>query len=191
MDGDEFGRLIYLVLLGAVIGGYFFISNRDRLGETARQAALWALIFAGTVVGVGLWGDLKDTLLPSQSVINGVITAPRGSDGHYHLTLQIGDVPVEFVVDTGATQIVINQADAKRIGIDTSKLIYGGRALTANGEVRTASITLNDVSVEGLAQGDLRATVNEGELDTSLLGMRFLERFNRVEISGDELILEQ
>ena len=191
MDGDDFGRLIYLVLLGSVIGGYFFISNRHRLGETARQAALWALIFVGTIIGVGLWGDLKDTLVPSQSVEGGVITAPRGADGHYHLTLDIGDVPVEFIVDTGATQIVLNQRDAQRIGIDTSRLIYGGRALTANGEVRTASVTIEDVSVEGLAQGNLRATVNEGDLETSLLGMQFLERFNRVEISGDTLILEQ
>jgi aspartyl protease family protein len=191
MDGDDFGRLIYLGLLGTVIAGYFFISNRDRLGETARQAALWVLIFIGAIVGVGLWEDLKDTLLPSQSVENGIITAPRGPDGHYHLTIIIGDVPVEFIVDTGATQIVLNQSDAQRVGIDTSTLIYTGRASTANGEVRTASVTLNDVSVEGLAQGDLRATVNEGELSTSLLGMQFLERFNRVEISGDTLILEK
>lgn len=191
MAGDDIGQLIYLVLLGTVIAGYFFVSNRQNLGETARQAALWVLIFVGAIVGVGLWDGLKDTLLPSQSVENGVITAPRGTDGHYHLTLNVGDVPIEFVVDTGATQIVLNQSDAKRIGIDTSRLIYSGRALTANGEVRTASVTLNDVSVEGLDQGNLRATVNEGDLSTSLLGMQFLERFDRVEISGDTLLLEQ
>ena len=190
MNGDDIGQLIYLVLLACVIGGYFLISNRQSLGETARQAALWGLIFVGVIVGYGLWNDLQDTVNPTQSVEGGVISAPRGSDGHYHLTLDISGTPVEFVVDTGATQIVLNTADAKRVGIDTDRLIYNGRALTANGEVRTASVTLEDVSVSGIAQGDLRATVNEGDLDVSLLGMRFLERFSRVEIAGDELILE-
>ena len=191
MVGDDIGRLIYLVLLACVIGGYFLISNRQSLGETARQAALWGLIFVGVIVGYGLWNDLQDTVNPSQSLDSGVITAPRGNDGHYHLTLDVSGTSVEFIVDTGATQIVLNESDAKRIGIDTTRLIYDGRASTANGDVRTASIILENVSVEGLAQGDLKATVNEGELATSLLGMRFLERFSRVEISGDELILEQ
>lgn len=190
MSGDDIGQFIYLVLLGSVLAGYFLISNRQSLGETARMMILWGLIFVGAIIGFALWDDLQDAVNPTQSADGGVITAPREADGHYHLTLEISGTPVEFVVDTGATQIVLNSRDAKRIGFDTDRLIYDGRASTANGDVRTASVTLEDVSVEGLAQGNFRATVNEGELDTSLLGMRFLERFSRVEISGDKLILE-
>ena len=40
MDSYDTGRLIYLVLLGSVIAAYFFVSNRDRLGQAARQAVL-------------------------------------------------------------------------------------------------------------------------------------------------------
>ena len=45
MDGDNLARLIYLVLLGSVIAGYFFAQNRNNLGKTAQQAAVWGLIF--------------------------------------------------------------------------------------------------------------------------------------------------
>ena len=69
MSEWDTGRLIYLVLMGSVIGGYFFISHRDRLGEMARQAILWGLIFLGVIAGYGLWSDIRDDIVPRQAVI--------------------------------------------------------------------------------------------------------------------------
>lgn len=192
MDNEDTARLIYLVLLGSVIAGYFLISNRARMGEMARQAALWGFIFVGVIVAYGLWNDVSKTVLPRQSVFeNGRIEVPVRADGHYHLILHIDDVPVEFVVDTGASSVVLSQQDAERVGIDTDTLIYGGRASTANGVVRTARITLEDVRLGDLDEGKLRAFVNEGELDSSLLGMSYLRRFGRVEITPNMLVLER
>ncbi|RLJ41576.1 aspartyl protease family protein [Litoreibacter meonggei] len=192
MDSEDTARLIYLVLLGSVIAGYFLISNRARMGEIARQAALWGFIFVGVIVAYGLWNDVSKTVLPRQSAFeDGRIEVPVRSDGHYHLTLHVGDVPVEFIVDTGASSVVLTQKDAERVGIDTETLIYGGRASTANGEVRTARVTLENVRLGELDEGRVRAFVNEGELDSSLLGMAYLRRFGRVEITPDTLVLER
>ncbi len=193
MSGDEFGRLIYLVLLGAVIGGYFFLSNRERMGEMARQASLWGLIFVGVIVSYGLWNDISGDIVPRQAVFEdgGRIEAPRRDDGHYYLTLNIDGVDVEFVVDTGATSIVLSEQDALAIGINPDNLNFTGRASTANGEVRTARTTLENVRIGDVAEGDLRAWVNEGELETSLLGMDYLQRFDSVQITGSKLIMER
>ncbi|SDW94005.1 retropepsin-like aspartic protease family protein [Litoreibacter albidus] len=192
MDTEDTGRLIYLVLLGSVIAGYFLISNRARMGEVARQAALWGFIFVGVIVAYGLWSDVSKTVLPRQSAFeNGRIEVPVRTDGHFHLTLHVGDVPVEFIVDTGASSVVLTQRDAERVGIDTDALIFGGRASTANGEVRTARVTLENVRLGELDEGRLRAFVNEGDLDSSLLGMSYLRRFGRVEITPDALVLER
>lgn len=192
MDTEDTGRLIYLVLLGSVIAGYFLISNRARMGEVARQAALWGFIFVGVIVAYGLWSDVSKTVLPRQSAFeNGRIEVPVRTDGHFHLTLHVGDVPVEFIVDTGASSVVLTQRDAERVGIDTDALIFGGRASTANGEVRTARVTLENVRLGDLDEGRLRAFVNEGDLDSSLLGMSYLRRFGRVEITPDALVLER
>lgn len=191
MDSYDTGRLIYLVLLGSVIGAYFFVSNRDKLGQMARQAVLWGLIFVGVIAGVGLWQDIRDDVAPRQSVFaDGTrVEVPRSFDGHYYLTLDVNGTPVEFVVDTGATDIVLSRQDALRVGIDTDALAYIGSANTANGVVRTARATLDSLALGPIVDRNVAVWVNEGEMQGSLLGMAYLQRFDRLDISDGKLVL--
>lgn len=192
LSGDQIASLTYLILLAAVLGGYFLISNRRNMGKMAQQAALWVFIFFGTIVAVGLWMDIRDDLDPRQSVMQGgAIEVPRSPDGHYYLTLEINGAPVRFVVDTGATEMVLTQEDAARVGIDTDTLFYTGRALTANGMVETAPVRLERVALGGIVDQGVRAVVNGGDLFESLLGMGYLNRFDRLEISDGRLVLER
>jgi aspartyl protease family protein len=105
------------------------------------------------------------------------------------MTLDINDVPVKFVVDTGASDMVLTLKDAERVGLNRADLQFFGRAMTANGEVRIAPVRLDKVSVGGLSDMRVSASVNEGEMTQSLLGMSYLQRWDRIEIVGDELIL--
>ena len=57
-------------------------------------------------------------------------------------TLEINGTPVRFMVDTGASDIVLSRRDAERVGIDPAALGYLGRARTANGTVPTARVRL-------------------------------------------------
>ena len=193
MSEWETGRLIYLVLMGSVIGAYFFISNKDRLGDMARQAILWGLIFLGVIAGYGLWSDIRDDIVPRQSVISGEgrVEVPRSPDGHYYLTLAANGTRVGFVVDTGATDIVLSQQDAERIGINLDNLIYTGLASTANGTVRIAQTTIETLALGDIQDRNVRVSINGGELGTSLLGMAYLQRFNRLEIENGKLILQR
>lgn len=191
MDGDQTARLLYLSLLGVVIGAYFLVANRDRIGQMLRYAALWALIFLGAVAAAGLWGDIRDDLAPRQSYVGERVEVPRGPGGHYDLTLAVDGTPVSFVVDTGATDMVLSRRDAERAGIDLDELIYTGRARTANGTVRVANVRLGEVRLGPILDRDVRATVTDGDLDGSLLGMRYLERFERISIEGGRLVLER
>lgn len=192
-DMSEFdtARLLYLVLLGGAVVLWFFAQNRKSLGHITQQALVWGLIFVGVIAAVGLWGDIRQTVRPSQTVLAdaGRIEVPRAPDGHYYLTAEVNGTPVEFVIDTGASQIVLSERDARRAGIDTEGLVYIGRAITANGEVRTAPVRLDRLAIGPFADERVRAVVNEGELDRSLLGMDYLQRFSSVEISGNRLVL--
>lgn len=191
MDSYDIGRLTYLVLLGAAIIGYFIAENRRSLGQNARAALVWGLLFIGVIGAYGLWNDIRDDILPRQSVISetGQIAVPRGPDGHFYLTLDLNGEPVRFVVDTGATDIVLTRTDAARAGIDPESLVFSGRAFTANGEVRTASARIGLIALEDLADRNVRVRITAGEMDTSLLGMSYLGRFQRIEITGDRLLL--
>lgn len=191
MSGDDIARLIYLSMFLAVIGGYYVVSQRENLGQSLRHAMLWGLIFLGVIAGFGLWEDVSRAISPSMAVSEdgGQIELPRDADGHFYMTLDIDGISVEFVVDTGATDLVLSLADAKRIGINVDGLSFSGRASTANGMVRTAPVTLENVRVGESVEGMLRGSVNQGALETSLLGMSYLERFSSIEIRGDRLYL--
>ncbi len=191
MDGNDFGRLSYLVLLGAVIVFWFFVQNRQSLGKTLQQAVIWGLLFLGVIAGVGLWDDIRQTVRPTQSVMNagGQISLPRAPDGHYYLTAEVNGADIRFLVDTGATDIFLSRDDAVAAGLDPASLPFIGSAMTANGPVRTAPVRIDSIRLGGIEDRGIRAFVNEGEMRESLLGMGYLQRFSSVEIRHGALIL--
>lgn len=190
MSGDDIGSLAFLGLMGLVIAGSYFMSQRSNLGRTAQQAAIWGLIFVGTIAAIGMWDDIQRNVMPRQSVAeSGQIIVPRNFDGHYYLTLKINGQPIDFVVDTGATQVVLTQDDAQRIGLDPDRLRYLGTASTANGIVRTANVRLDEVALGPFVDTGVPAVVNGGAMQGSLLGMTYLGTFDSIEIRADELIL--
>lgn len=192
MSGDDFARLAWLILLGSSIGGWLIVESRGRMGQMARQALAWLLILVGLAAGYGLWQDMG-LRAPQQAVLrqDGQIVVARAPDDHFYLTLEVGGTPVRFMVDTGATNIVLSDRDTDRLGIDRRGLAFLGTAQTANGTIRTARTLLKDVRLEGEPLGDLPAWVGDGPLGVSLLGMDFVNRFERVEMSRDRLVLSR
>lgn len=189
MHPDTVGHLAYLVLLLLAVGGWVIVEYRTRLGVMLRGVLAWGMIFVGLAAAYGLWSDLRTDFVPRQAVFDsGRIEVPRASDGHYYLTLDIAGTPVEFMVDTGASNVVLSSADADRLGIDRSGLVYLGQANTANGTVRTARVRLENVSLGPFRDDRLTAWVTDGDLDMSLLGMDYLDRF-RIELDGARMVL--
>jgi aspartyl protease family protein len=191
MDDFDTGRLIYLlILLGAVLGS-FIAMGRANLGKTAQQAAIWVLIFLGAIAAVGLWDDIRGSLAPRAAIVgDGRIEVPVAPDGHFYLTATIDGADITFVVDTGASEIVLTEADARAAGIPTGNLSYTGRAQTANGMVTTAPVTLDSLTLGGVTDRAVSAVVNGGDLDTSLLGMAYLSRY-RMTFSDRTLTLQR
>ncbi|MDP5358814.1 MAG: TIGR02281 family clan AA aspartic protease [Paracoccaceae bacterium] len=192
MSTDQIMQLTYLVLLAAAIGGSAIVAGRSTMGKMAQQAAIWALIFVGVIGAYGLWEDISSDVNPRQAMVDDrTIAVPRGNDGHYHLTLDINDTPVQFVVDTGASQVVLSQRDAARIGLDLASLQYSGAANTANGVVRTAPVLLDEVRLGDITDSGVPAVVNQGAMDASLLGMTYLGLYDRIEIANGQLVLRR
>ena len=191
MSGDQIASLMFLGLLGGAIALSYVTANRSNLSRVARQAALWVLIFMGAIAVVGLWPTIRDTVVPRQTVMQDgrEIVVLMSPDGHFYLTLELNGTPVRFVVDTGASEIVLTAEDAARIGLDPATLVYSGRAQTANGMVETAPVRIATIALGGVIDEGVRAVVNRGELFESLLGMSYLRRFDRLEIAGGQLRL--
>ena len=189
---DDFATLGYLGLLAVFLGATYLAHTRLRLHQVVQQAAIWCFIFIGAIAAVGLWEDVRNNTTPprqSMSVDKRLISVPRARDGHYYLVLAVNGAPIRFVVDTGASDLVLTRQDAARAGVDPDTLVFAGRARTANGSVRTAMVTLDTVSLPPVVQYGVGAVVNAGDMDVSLLGMSYLERFGRIEIARGVLSL--
>jgi len=110
------------------------------------------------------------------------VTLAADSRGHFFADASVNDVPMRFVVDTGASVVVLSAADASRLGVDWRR---GPRRMiqTANGATAGYLVKLDKVRVGGIELMNVEGTViEEGLGAVGLLGMSFL---NRVEMQRD------
>lgn len=193
MTADELGRFAYIALIGIAVGGWLYADLRRQFGQTLRNLLIWGCIFLGTIGAVGLYEDIRNDVSPRQLVLEGGgrIEVPIAFDGHFYLDLEVNQEHVEFVIDTGATDVVLSMQDAAKLGLNTDTLAFTNIARTANGEVKTAPAVLERIEVGGIIDFDVPVVVNGGEMDASLLGMRYLQRFDRIEISDGMMVLER
>jgi aspartyl protease family protein len=98
-------------------------------------------------------------------------------------------VPVDFLVDTGASHVVLSLEDARRLGFTPDHLRFTQKFQSANGTVRAAPVALRELRIGQLRLFDLEASVNGGPLPISLLGMSFLQRLSSYEVARGRLIL--
>ncbi|MCV6593157.1 MAG: TIGR02281 family clan AA aspartic protease [Silicimonas sp.] len=191
MDSQDFPRLIYLLILLVAVGGWALAEARANLGKSLRMMLAWGMILLGLVAGYGLWEDVRRDIAPRQTVSadGGAIEVPRGPGGHFFLTVNVQGTPLEFIVDTGATDVVLTLDDARAVGLDPDNLPFLGSARTANGPVKTAFTTVEFMAVGPARYDRVQVAVNGGEMEESLLGMTFLSRFDKIEISNGSLIL--
>ncbi len=100
------------------------------------------------------------------------------SYGQFWLDGTANGTAFRFLADTGATEIVFSKHDARRLGFDVARLSFDGWASTANGLTRTASARIDRLQVGPFTLTDVTVTINEGDLDSPLLGMAFLRRLH-------------
>lgn len=115
----------------------------------------------------------------------------KEADGHYWTTAYINGTPVRFMVDTGASTIALTERDARRIGLDPATLPHTAQISTANGRVSAAALTLDEVKIERVKATDVQAVVIEDGLETSLLGMSFLNQMRSWEATPRALMIRQ
>jgi clan AA aspartic protease (TIGR02281 family) len=136
-------------------------------------------------VDPGEWEE--EGSLDDESDLEYVVQPSAG--GHYVIEAAVNGAPVTFLVDTGASDIVLTMADAERLGFHPATLRFTQRFATANGEVRGAPVVLREIRVGQFSLFNAPASVNEAPLRVSLLGMSFLQQLNGYGVENGKLVL--
>jgi len=110
------------------------------------------------------------------------VTLYADARGHFTTIGVVNGISLRFLVDTGATSVVLSSVDARRVGVN---YLLGTRALTqtANGVVPVYTVKLDSLRIGDITLSNVDASVIEGDkLPIALLGMSFL---NRMEMRRD------
>lgn len=120
------------------------------------------------------------------------VTVTRDSRGHFKTDARVEGRRLDFMVDTGASVIALNERSAAQIGIRPRPSDYTANVSTANGSIKAARTRLAMVDIGGLVVRDVDALVLPDEaLSENLLGMSYLSKLRRFEVANGKLVMEQ
>lgn len=193
-------QLVPLVIILIVFAGGAF-SRRRKAAELLGGVVLWVGIFAVVGVGYAYRDELQGVvsrvtgeLQPGVAVVDGqsgTAVFRRGFGGHFEIAATINGHTTPMIFDTGASAVVLTRADAEAAGIDLSELRYSIPVSTANGTGMAARARLKSIEVGGIARRNIPAFVaQDGALETSLLGMTYLETLSRYSVMQNSLELQ-
>ena len=141
-------------------------------------ALMLTLMWVGIFILLGLFfSDILDKQSnPNQSVNTHTLAGnikelvlQRNRMGHYVANGSINSQPVIFMLDTGATDVSIPEAIARKLNLKSGPTaIYQ----TANGKVAVQITRLDNISLGDITLTNIRATINPGyKSDEILLGI--------------------
>jgi aspartyl protease family protein len=111
----------------------------------------------------------------------------RSPDAHFYAEAQVNGALIRFLVDTGASSVVLTRDDAQRAGIVAGE--FTAEAIGAGGRVRLMPIAIDRLALGPLEASDVPAMVAESGLPVSLLGQSYLAKIGSVSIQGDRMVL--
>ena len=188
-NGEWSSFIANILILGILISSFFIRTNTEN-GNKFKQLAIWiAIIFFGVIFYNNRY--LFKNFIPyvATEVGDKKIEIQKSSDNHFYIALKINGTNVLFLIDTGATTTSLTLNDAKRVGIDTSNLIYNQIVNTANGTVYNASAEVKNIEIGSHKIDSLWVLVNKDMDGNSLLGMNFLNRLKGYDIRQDRMVL--
>ena len=149
----------------------------------------WILILAALVAIFGSWE--KKQFNPNQNLTissDSTVVLERNRMHHYVASGIVNQTPVVFLLDTGATDVVVPAELAKEIGL---KAGYRSTAITANGTVEVRQTVIDTLQLGSISLRDVRASINPGmDGNEILLGMSALKDLEFTQ-RGDTLTLRQ
>ncbi len=200
IPSERFAQGVLLVSVLAFIA--FGVTHAGTFGRAVRHALAWGAVFALLIAVYAnrdqfewLARGVLAELVPGTPVVQQVdgedeVVVARTRGGHFRLAASINGARVPMMVDTGASVVTLTSGDAIRAGIDINNLRFSVPVMTANGSAAAAPVMIDRLAIGPIERRRVRALVTRpGTLDTSLLGMSFLDSLSGFAVRGDRMTL--
>jgi aspartyl protease family protein len=198
LNSNELANFIYLSILLVALISSITLRNHQKISTLLKQFFIWLLIALFSIIIYSyrhslyqIAQNISSELVPSEAKKIGdrKIAIKASNNGHFYVQIKINKVPIRFMVDTGASDISMTIKDAKKANINTQNLSHFKQYQTANGVITGAISNAKEVEIAGMAFKDVAVSINQSQMETSLLGMSFLRKFKKYEFYQDQLIL--
>lgn len=114
----------------------------------------------------------------------------RDDNGLFYIGGDVGTKSIRFLVDTGASHVILSHADARKVDADTG--VGDTRmVMTAGGPIAVDWIVIKEIAFDGHVIKNLKAAIPRRDVGLSLLGQNALAQFEAVHINGDRLTLSR
>lgn len=116
-----------------------------------------------------------------------MVVLEQDRSGHYQAEGMINGQAVNFLVDTGATDVALPESVARALGLEFGPRV---RVMTAAGPATAWMTRLDEVSIGDIHRRNVRASITTGEFNGILLGMSFLKHYSLQQQDGKLVISE-
>jgi aspartyl protease family protein len=153
-----------------------------------QKLAILATIAVGVAIGL-LWPTAQRSSAAPTRAGGAEVVIERNSDHHYYADASVNGQSVHFMIDTGASETALTEADARAIGLPVDPSKYEVIGDGASGMVRGQYVQLKSIDLNGIRQQDAHAVIVPGAA-VSLLGQPFLEKVDEIVIRQGEMRLK-
>ena len=174
-------------------------SRRMGFGEIVRTALAWVAIFAVFIIGFSyqneifaVWNRVSGevTRANEQFVDGDMLRIRQSADGHFWVNATVNELPVRFLIDSGATTTAMTLQTARDAGIEISESPFPVVLTTANGTVSAQRGTIQALQIGSMVARELPVVVAEEFGDSNVIGMNFLSKLRSWRVEGTEMVLE-
>ncbi len=195
---EQGGYLLYsLIFLVLVVSS--LAARRVPMGQMMKMALMWIgifiilfIIFSFRTELSYVWDRVKSDIAgtSNQSSNGQEIILTQRDDGHFWLRASVNGVPIDFLVDSGATAIAMSTADAEKANIPYDPNSIPVLTDTANGVSKNYRATIDVLQTEDATFENVNVLVAPTLGDTNLLGMSYLNRLQSWRVEGNRMILQ-
>jgi aspartyl protease family protein len=120
------------------------------------------------------------------------MTLDSDRQGHFRVEARVDGRLLDFMVDTGASLVILRESSAAEVGIRPMPADYTATVSTANGKIKAARSKLDRIELGEITVFDVPALVlPDNVLSQNLLGVSFLSKLKRYEYANGRMMLEQ